>query len=859
MDRLFTKFSRYVTTEGEEPTLNILLFRMLSLSTAMLCLFLVIPSNFFQEVSPYLNPVVAVYAALTLVIYRLSLSGTHLFRTMFFLTLFLLNISWFLNGGSTGSIGLFYLSTVLFPLVLFRGRQRVTHLLLIILNYTALIFIEMHYQRLITPFISEHDRYFDLITGFAVSTFINGALFWVVVTSYEKKLSEHQRSLKEIRTSENKNNIILMTALDGFMLNDLQGRFLQPNQAFCEMTGYNEQELLAMGVADIDVMIPPSEVTEVIGQIVRQGRWRFETKLRRKDGTIIDVEISSQYQNFNDGEIINFARDISERKRSEAEIHQHRISLEKLVDERTNELKRSEMRFRSFVENAHDIVFTLAPDGAFTYVSPNWKSAFGYDLAETVGKPFPIFVHPDDIAGCFDYLQMVMTDGKAPNDCEYRVLLSNGEYTWYSATGSQIQDIESGRVEFLGVGRDISERKRAEAEKLKLERQLLHSQKLESLGIMAGGIAHDFNNLLHTILGNMEMAARVLPPDSAPQEYVADAIIAGKHAAHLTNLMLTYAGDSAVTRKELNLNILIRENTEIFKSVTTSAVSMELQITEIPSICADEGQIQQVVMNLITNAAESLENRSGIIRIATGVQTCDDALLAGSVLDEKPQAGRFVALEVTDNGCGMSKEVARRMFDPFFTTKFTGRGLGMSAVMGIMKSHSGALFVESEPGKGSTFRVLFPVMDSASPDETVIPAIKPAENDVSAQKPLSGLALVVDDEKSVRRTCSNMVRLCGFTVIDACDGIEAVARFREHADEIVFVLLDQTMPNMDGVSAMNEIYAIRPDMKVILASGFNEDELGERITGNQPAGFIRKPYSMGALETELRRVLLGEA
>ncbi len=419
---------------------------------------------------------------------------------------------------------------------------------------------------------------------------------------------------------------------------------------------------------------------------------------------------------------------------------------------------------------------------------------------------------------------------------------------------------------------------RLQEERLNIERQMLHAQKLESLGVMAGGIAHDFNNLLQSILGNIELVSMKLAPDSPSQKHIAHAMNAVKHAARLTNSMLTYLGRGLITKKELNLNELVRENAEMLRTAASTAVSMELSLSpEQPAILADESQLQQVVMNLIINAAESIQENPGVIKLTTGIQNYDKTRLDSSLLDKKPSPGRYVFLEVSDNGCGMSRETLKRLFDPFFTTKFTGRGLGMSAVMGIIRSHCGALLVESEPGKGTTFRALFPVPESALP-ATVQPHPPPdpstslradllplemggtktqPEISTSPEKPLSGVALVVDDEKSVLRICAKMVTLCGYTVITACDGIDAVTKFREHADEIAVVLMDLTMPNMDGITAMGEIYGIKPDIKVILSSGFNEEDLSGRITGQPPSGYIRKPYSVKVLETELRRVMQG--
>jgi signal transduction histidine kinase/CheY-like chemotaxis protein len=438
-------------------------------------------------------------------------------------------------------------------------------------------------------------------------------------------------------------------------------------------------------------------------------------------------------------------------------------------------------------------------------------------------------------------------------------VMQEGDYTTRIAVESDDEPARAARAvnrlaEVLQLRGE--ENLRLQDERIKLERQMLQAQKLESLGVMAGGVAHDFNNLLQAILGNMELARMKLEADSVPLKFIENSISSAKRAALLTGLMLTYVGKGIITRKELDLNKLIQENADFLKLATLATVATELHLTpELPFILADEAHIQQLVMNLITNAAEAITGPAGTISITTGIEECDQTLLNASLLEEKAAAGRYVFLEVRDNGCGMDEETLRRLFDPFFTTKFTGRGLGMSAVLGIMKTHRGALFVESTLGSGTTFRALFPA--SASERLTpppVVAAAVPVQK-VAAEKLLPGLALVVDDEKVVLKVCTKMVSLCGFQVITAGNGLDAVAKFREHADEITFVLMDLTMPRMDGITAMYEIFIIRPEARVILASGFNEDELSERISGNPPAGFIRKPYDMAALEAEIRRVM----
>lgn len=405
--------------------------------------------------------------------------------------------------------------------------------------------------------------------------------------------------------------------------------------------------------------------------------------------------------------------------------------------------------------------------------------------------------------------------------------------------------------------REINNRKKAEAEKLELERRVLHAQKLESLGIMAGGVSHDYNNLLQAMMGNMELALKELPPDSAPHRFISTALLTGRHATHLTGMLLDYVGNGLMKKKGIDLNDLVRDNVDMLRTAASHNISVDLSLPpDLPLIMADEAQLQQVVMNLVTNAAEAVEEQPGFVRITTGCRFFDETELAGSLLRNNLNPGRYVFLEVKDNGCGMTETTIAQIFDPFFTTKFTGRGLGMSAVMGIVRTHDGAILLNSRPGSGTTVQVLFP----ASEGGPSAPAQEPAASSSAADTteiPLAGLALVVDDEKAVLNICAKMVSLCGFTVITACDGADAVTRFRERADEIVVVLMDLTMPNMDGITAMNEIYRIRPDARIIIASGYNKEELSKQLADRTPEGFIRKPYSMSLLETEITRVIQG--
>ena len=400
----------------------------------------------------------------------------------------------------------------------------------------------------------------------------------------------------------------------------------------------------------------------------------------------------------------------------------------------------------------------------------------------------------------------------------------------------------SGRHYAVELEQQILDRKRAEQEHLELERRLLHAQKLESLGILAGGIAHDFNNLLMAILGNLDLALRKLPQESSARANIEQSMQAARRATDLTRQMLAYSGKGMFVVKALDLNTLVEEHAHLFRSSVARTTALDLRLgSSLPTFDADAGQIQQVIMNLLTNASESLDEKPGTIIITTGAQACDDQCLRNSRVETTPPAGRFVFLEVSDTGCGMDEETQQHLFVPFFSTKAKGRGLGMSAILGIVRGHGGALFVQSQPGRGTTIRILFPVTREERPVAHEAPAATASR---SRSPSLRGTVLLAEDEDIVREVCAEMLMSSGMEVLTAVDGQDAVDVFRKNADRISHVILDLSMPRMDGVTALGEMRRIRPGVKIILCSGYDKQDSIRRLSGTEVAGFIQKPYTL---------------
>jgi PAS domain S-box-containing protein len=394
--------------------------------------------------------------------------------------------------------------------------------------------------------------------------------------------------------------------------------------------------------------------------------------------------------------------------------------------------------------------------------------------------------------------------------------------------------------------RDITERKRAIEERLKLEQQLLHAQKLESLGVLAGGIAHDFNNILTSIIGNADLALMRINPESPAIDNLHSIEKASARAADLARQMLAYSGKGKFIIGNHDINDLLEEMLHILQVSISKKAVLRLNLTRpLPPVEADATQIRQVIMNLVINASEAIGDKSGVIAISTGCMDCDSSYLKDVWLDENINDGLYVFIEIADTGCGMSKETLAKLFDPFFTTKFTGRGLGMAAVLGIVRGHKGAVKVYSEPGKGSSFKILLPASG------------KPAEifnHDTRDDHwKGSGTVLLVDDEETVRGIGAEMLKELGFNVVTANDGREAIGAYKTRED-ISFVILDLTMPHMDGEQCFRELRTLNPDVKVILSSGFSELEVTQKFVGKGLAGFIQKPYKLSVLKAAIMGV-----
>jgi PAS domain S-box-containing protein len=597
------------------------------------------------------------------------------------------------------------------------------------------------------------------------------------------------------------------------------------NAAACQGLGYTREELMTLTLQDID----PSftlDYWRTNWEAVRQGTAQVrETTHRRKDGTFRPVEIARVMVASGGRELIfASARDITERKKVEAA------------------LLASEEKFsRAFHASPDAINLTRLDDGTYLDVSQGFERLTGWKPEEVIGRSaldLNLWVDPRD-------RQRVV-----------ELMRDQGEYTgleiqFRRKDGSLLTGLMSGKAMevdgipcLLSVTRDITDRKAT-------EQALRQSQKLESLGILAGGIAHDFNNLLTVVLGNLNLAQMHLPEDAPAQPYLANMEATVLRATELTKQMLAYSGRGHFLVKPQDLNEAVREVTHLLEVSISKKIWLRFDLEPgLPAIHADAAQIQQVVMNLVTNASDAIGDMEGIIHLTTSMADLDQKALQATYRGDSLAPGRYVLLEVADTGIGMSQEVMARIFDPFFTTKATGRGLGLSAMLGILRGHGAGLRIASEVGRGTSFGLCFP----ASDEQPIRPVAPP---EAASFHPLRGRVLLVDDEDLILQTIGSALMALGLDVLTARDGLEALERFREARPRPDLVLMDLTMPRMDGREAFLAMHGLDPSIPVVLSSGFTESDSAWTLSGPEPAAFMQKPYQIRELRRLLQSVLEG--
>ena len=487
-----------------------------------------------------------------------------------------------------------------------------------------------------------------------------------------------------------------------------------------------------------------------------------------------------------------------------------------------------EEQFRTLIEHNIDGMVIIGPDSKIHFVNPAACYFLGRSAEELLGAPFEYPVIADRTT---EVELLGQNDSLIP--VEIRMVIVEWD----------------GQTSYLACPRDLTERRKAEEERKRLEAQMQYAQKLESLGVLAGGIAHDFNNLLMAIVARAGLALRAVNQESPAYAHLKHIEKSGLRGGELANQMLTYAGRGKPIIHPVDISQLIKEMAHLLRVSISKRAILNYDLAQTPPpIQADPSQLRQLVMSLITNASEAIGERSGAITIATGhIKTTLHHLKDWYVAGEVP-AEMCVFIDVRDTGPGMDVETVPKIFDPFFTTKFTGRGLGLAALLGIVRAHNGAVAVRSQKGEGTQIRLLFPtgVEENTQPPLTESPTPSWKSTDT---------VLVVDDEEDVRVASQLILEEVGFTVLVACDGREGLELYKQHSAEIRIVLMDLTMPHMNGEQLFREIRQLNTKIPIILSSGYTEEDASKRFSEEGIAGFIQKPYLIDTFINKIRHVL----
>lgn len=643
------------------------------------------------------------------------------------------------------------------------------------------------------------------------------------------------RDISEVRRREaelQQRNRMIDLSHDAIIVADPARRITSWNLGAQEIYGWTQREALGQIAHDL-LQTRNSERVETIDAIlIERGRWDGQLVHTCKDGRTIVADSRQVLLRDTDGApagILEINRDITDRRHAEeelrrtaAEAHEGHRLLEALMNhipEGVAIADAPDARLR--MVSRYGAALVGRPVAALENVAGD-QHAEVWGIYHSDGKTIAA---PEELP-----LTRAVVAGEVVTDEEWVLKAPDGASVPVLCNAAPIRDAEGRITGGLIAWRDMTERKR-------LDEKLREAAKLESIGILAGGIAHDFNNLLTGILGFASLLKEDAPEGSSQSIYSQAIAASAAAAAKLTQQMLAYSGRGRYQVEYVDISRYIRETTALISSAIPKHVDLRFELAEsLPAIRADVAQLQQLVMNLVINAAEAIPPSGGRVTVSTAPQTIGAGSRHGI------EAGDYVCLEVSDTGCGMDEATVARIFDPFFTTKFIGRGLGLAAVQGIIRGHKAAIDVRSAPGQGTTFRVLFPVAGkSASAPE---PPLRP----VAAGR---GTVLVIDDEEIVRSTAEAALRRLGYGVIAAEDGARGVDLFRAAKGHFAAVILDMTMPGMSGEDTLRQLRSIRPDVPIVLSSGFSEAEALQRFDGRGLAGFLQKPYTLQALAERL--------
>ncbi len=614
------------------------------------------------------------------------------------------------------------------------------------------------------------------------------------------------------------------TSPDSINLNRLaDGVYIDINDGFTQITGYTRQDVIGKSSLEVNIWADPADRARLVAGLQANGYVRgLEAQFHMKGGITITGLMSARVIEI-DGEacILSVTRDISHRKETEIA------------------LRRSEERYRMIFQHSPLGIFQFDAGGVIVDCNDKFVDVIGSSRERLIGFDMLHRLRDKDMQTS---VRQALDGRISRYEGDYRSVTAD-KVTPVRVICSPLSDDQGVIAGGIGIVEDVTEQRRVEA-------AMRQAQKMESLGVLAGGVAHDFNNLLVAILGQASIAKMHLSPDHPAFPAVEKSTRAAEQAAELTRQLLAYSGQGQFEIKAIDLNALITENLHLLRVAVPTQVELRPELTTaLPLIDGDVGQIQQVVMNLVLNAAEAIGESVGQVVVRTGVEAVNETgVRVRRQMGDPLLPGNYVTLTVQDDGAGMDTATMSRIFDPFFTTKFTGRGLGLAAVQGIVHGHSGALFVESQVNEGTTFSVYFPISQETAVPPKQLPPQLASDKD-------GGVVLVIDDEIWVREAAVDILEMAGLTAVTADSGPNGIALYRERRAEINLIILDLSMPEMDGETTLRLLKQINPEVCVLISSGYSQWEVVPRFAELGVAGFLQKPYGVAQFLQAVRQHL----
>jgi len=661
---------------------------------------------------------------------------------------------------------------------------------------------------------------FSLLKGW-LYVVVTAWMLYLLIRRYE---IERRRREDFSRSQEQRYQNLVETERDVIYSLSTDGSITSLNPSFEKTTGFRSADLIGENFARL---VHPDDlplVNEAFRKVLRgETLPAFELRTLSKSGDYLVGEFMATPQMEEDRLVGMFgiARDITERKRAEEALH------------------RSEERFRGLIETSSDWVWEVDGNCVYTYVSPKIRELLGCEPQEVLGKT-PFDLMPRGEAQRVATLVGPLFSSQRPfSSMENVNLHKDGRVVVLETSGVPFFDSQGVFCGYRGIDRDITERKR-------LEEQLRQAQKMEAVGQLAGGIAHDFNNILTAIMGYGNLLRMKMADDEPLIPYVQQILASSERAADLTRSLLAFSRKQIINPKPVDVNAIIRKVEKLLVRLIGEDIEMRTVLArEDLTVMADSGQIEQVLMNLVTNARDVMPH-GGLLTIATGLTALDEEFIK---VHDCVKPGTHAVISVSDNGTGIDEETRDRIFDPFFTTKELGRGtgLGLSIVYGIVRQHEGHITAESEPGKGTTFNVYLPVIDSGvKEDNASKPEMLPGGSET---------VLLAEDDEAVRGLTKSVLEKFGYSVIEASHGEDAIKKFKEERDRIEVVILDVIMPKMNGKEVYEEIKRIQPRTKALFMSGYTADIVHKKGILEEKLKFIAKPVSPGDLLRKVREVL----